>query len=150
MQAMDLLVERGGKDVIKETRALFDSTTDYPAVQALWVLERLGALTEKDLDRSLSASWNLIRIHAARVLGERAQWGPGDRALALRALEDAAPLVKRAAVEALGAHPQPENIPLLLSLLQAQPRADTHMMHTLRMALRDQLKSSDAWAGLAK
>src|SRR5262249_32714871 len=64
MQAMDLLVERGGKDVIKETRALFDSTTDYPAVQALWVLERLGALTEKDLDRSLSASWHLIRIHA--------------------------------------------------------------------------------------
>ena len=44
-----------------------------------------------------------------------------------------------------GAHPGPENIRPLLALRQATPEDDTHLIHVVRMALRDQLRPAEAW-----
>src|SRR5262249_3470851 len=151
MQAVDLLVERGGEDVIKHVRALVDETTDYPHGFGLWVLERLGALDDTRLTRATKVSPNLARIHALGILAEREPWRPGNRDLVLAALgpdEDA--MVRRAAVQALGSHPQPENVAVLLDHLPTVSPKDTHLRHAIRIALPDQLTCTAVWKKLPK
>ena len=58
--------------------------------------------------------------------------------------------MRRAAADALGRHPSTDNIDPLLKLRHAVPSADTHLLHVVRMALRDQLKTKEAWAGLPR
>jgi putative heme-binding domain-containing protein len=77
-------------------------------------------------------------------------------------LEDSDAHVKRAAADALGVFPTAGNVPVLLAALGKTPAADTHLIHVLRMSLRDSLvvakdfselavdeKSSRALAGIA-
>ena len=52
-----------------------------------------------------------------RLLGETTTWDEVDRSAVLHALDDAAPMVRRAAVDALGRHPRAEDVDVLLSLL---------------------------------
>ena len=56
--------------------------------------------------------------------------------------------VRRAAAEALGRHPDPEFIGPLLRLRHEVPAEDTHLLHVVRMALRDQLKAIEDWPAL--
>ena len=53
--------------------------------------------------------------------------------------------MQRAAADALGRHPDPENIRPLLDLRQQVPADDTHLLHVVRMALRDQLRAAAHW-----
>ncbi len=47
-----------------------------------------------------------------------------------------------------GRHPAAENIRPLLDLRHAVPDDDTHLLHVVRMALRDQLRPAASWAKL--
>src|SRR5262249_4946644 len=115
-------------------------TVDYPHAGGLWVLERLGKLDDKRLH--LDASLNLIRVHVMRILAEREKWEAGKRELGLKGLKDADALVQRGALDGLAAHPQPENSTPLLDLRFRAPARDTHLVHAIRMALRDQLPTA--------
>ena len=58
------------------------------------------------------------------------------------------PFVRRAAAEALGAHPSLANVKPLLTLRQSVSGDDSHLLHVVRMALRDQLKTAEIWPRL--
>ena len=89
-----------------------------------------------------------LRVHAQRVLGELPILSGLDRDLVLRGLGDPDPLVQRCAAEALGRHPDPAFIGPLLQLRQASAADDTHLVHVVRMALRDQFQTDAGWVAL--
>jgi putative heme-binding domain-containing protein len=108
-------------------------------VHALWLLQRLGAPSDS-LVGALTDPDPLVRTHGFRMLAERPDSLPDWTILARRALAtDPDALVRRCAAEALGAHPQTADIPVLLEALAAVPAADTHLRYTIRKALRDSL-----------
>ena len=86
-----------------------------------------------------------VRVHAQHVLAQRPKWTLAEHGLALAGLKDADPNVKRAAADALGLHPATENLRPLLDLRHAVPAEDTHLLHVVRMALRDQLLDATVW-----
>jgi putative heme-binding domain-containing protein len=91
-----------------------------------------------------------VRVHAQRVLADRKELPDRLRALVVAGLKDADAFVQRAAVEALATHPSPDNFRPLLDLRHAVPKADTHLLHAVRMALRDQLRNPEHWAKLPR
>ncbi len=155
IKAANQLVERGGKEGIRAVRALLPPTDKgmslgnvWQRAQGLWVLERCGALPEDMLAAAARDKDRLVRVHAQRVLAERQKWTAEQATLARTGLHDADANVQRAAADALGRHPAPENIEPLLALRRAVPAEDTHLLHVVRMALRDQLRPAAAWAQL--
>jgi putative heme-binding domain-containing protein len=122
--------------------------TDEPAerrVHTLWILQRWGILDEETLQSAAVDPDRAVRVHALRVLGERPDWSAPLRSQVVRSLRDADPLVSRCAAEALGRHPNPSQIRALLDLRQTAPADDTHRVHAVRVALRDQLRDDEAW-----
>ena len=91
-----------------------------------------------------------VRVHARHILAVRPTWTPEEHALALAGLKDEDANVRRAAADALGLHPATENIRPLLDLRHAVPADDTHLLHVVRMALRDQLLSTTAYDHLPR
>ena len=62
---------------------------------------------------------------------------------------DEDPYVRRTAAEALGLHPQLANVtPLAALLREKMPRDDTHLIHVVRMARRNQLLDPQVAAAL--
>src|SRR5262249_45206049 len=49
----------------------------------------------------------------------------------------------------LGRHPDPANLLPLLDVRRDAPRDDTHLIHTVRMALRDNLRPAESWKAVA-
>jgi putative heme-binding domain-containing protein len=64
-------------------------------------------------------------------------------------LRDSDAFVQRAAADALGRHPQAENVQPLLELLSKVPEADNNLRYVARRALRDQLALDQSFAKLA-
>ena len=125
--------------------------TSEPArrrVHGLWVLQRRGALDDATLLACADDADRELRVHSLKVLLERPELARPVHEAALAATRDADPFVRRAAAEALGAHPELANIRPLLALRQSSPADDNHLIHVARMALRDQLKTADTWKGL--
>ncbi len=137
-QATHELVRRGGNVVVGSVRLC-----DRP--EALYVLERLGQLDEAKLKQTANNSSELLRVHAQRILAERKVWKSWERDLVLEGLKDVSPHVRRVSAEALGLHPHSDHVPALLDCWQSVPASDTHLTHTLRIALRHQLRDPAAW-----
>jgi putative heme-binding domain-containing protein len=148
MQAMHQLVSHGGDEVIQQTVKALTKGTAFQQAHGLWVLERLGKLEPKTLTRHASNKSRLVRVHVMRILAEREHWGKEERALAVTGLKDDDAFVQRTAADALGRHPEAGNITPLLELRHRVPAADTHLLHVVRMALRDTLIPAAAWAKL--
>jgi putative heme-binding domain-containing protein len=142
------LVSRGPNAVEAVRELLRPESKAYQRVHALWVLERRGALDERDLAGAAHDADRAVRVHAQRILAERPQLPPAQRELVVAGLQDHDPFVQRAAADALGRHPAPENLRPLLALRHAVARDDTHLLHTVRMALREQLRPDSAWQQL--
>ncbi|MDB5291176.1 MAG: Cytochrome c [Phycisphaerales bacterium] len=140
MLAMQHLADATGQAAIAPLKeALAQSPTPLLKVHGMWVLHRLGALDGAMLQAFATDADMAVRVHAMRVLSETASWTPVQRDLALRGLNDADPLVQRCAADAFGQHPALENVRPLLDAKQHAPAADKHLVHTIRMALRNQL-----------
>ena len=126
----------------------------HQRVHALWLLQRWGAFENEALEsgdiliNALSDDDRTIRVHALKILGEFAKLNPVDTVLARKALRDPDPFVQRAAAETLGRHPNEGNVLPLLDLRSSIPTEDTHLLHVVRMALRDQLLKDEAWSKL--
>jgi putative heme-binding domain-containing protein len=109
---------------------------------ALWILERLGALDDDLVRRLAEDEDRLVRVHLGKALAERSDWSASGlltAELVRQKLSDRDAFVRRAAADALGRHPHPANVPALLELWAETPSEDTYLIHTVRMALRDQL-----------
>lgn len=150
MMAARQLVERvGGAQAADAARHwLGRPTNSDQAVMCLWVLHRLGALTETELSSAMKSEQRDVRIHAMRIVAETQKVTPDIVAKTRAALNDADPFVRRAAADALGRHPAIENVKALLEAKKTAPADDTHLIHTIRMALRNQLEDTAVLAGI--
>jgi glucose/arabinose dehydrogenase len=145
IKATNQLSWRGGKPAIEAIRALLASDAGpWPKAHGMWVLHRVGALDDATLATLARDSEPLVRVHAMRVLAETPELSDDRRALALAGLKDDYPFARRAAADALGRHPSPDNIRPLLDARQQVPDDDDNLRHVIRMALRDQLRDGSA------
>jgi putative heme-binding domain-containing protein len=115
-------------------------------------MERLRVLDYEVLAAAADDDEREVRVQAMRVLSERKDLTNKEHALLLTGLKDKDkdPFVQRYAADALGRHSDVENLSPLLALRQGVPAADTHLLHTVRMAIRDTLRLPAAWKELAK
>jgi putative heme-binding domain-containing protein len=152
-KATNELAERGGKEGIAAVKAVLRADVKPPTagddqrrMHGLWVLERQGALDDEFLKEAATDREAGVRIHCQRILAERKEQTKEQRELVLAGLKDDDATVRRCAADGLGRHPTMENIRPLLDLRRVAPADDVQLVHTVRMALRDQLTP----AGYAK
>ncbi|HEX7446503.1 MAG TPA: c-type cytochrome [Pirellulales bacterium] len=132
-----------------------DDATARRRAHGLWLVERKlpGGLDATTIERLANDASRLVRVHLVKALSERPVW-LGDSLdiaeLVRGKLEDADPWVRRAAADALGRHPQMESVEPLLRLWAATSAEDSHLIHVVRMALRDHLLVEGMYARLAK
>lgn len=150
MKATNQLANRGAAnaDAVKKAFQVTDSA--FRRAHALWVLQRTDKLDEDTIKAAAKDREALVRTHTMRVLAERAKITDAQRELVVEALKDADAFVQRGAAEALGQHPAPQNVWPLLDLRHRVPADDTHLLHMVRMALRDQLKAEGSWTAVRK
>ncbi|MEX2188427.1 MAG: PVC-type heme-binding CxxCH protein [Pirellulales bacterium] len=132
------LVDRIGAAAIEPARAAL-AATQSPSARShlLWVLHRLSALDAAALTKAASDADREVRVHAMKILADMPKWDDAQGRLALAGLRDADAFVRRAAADALGLHRNAEDVPALLAALKQTPAEDNHLVHTIRMALRD-------------
>lgn len=150
-KAVNQLVERIGPPAADAVKKLLQdgmATTPQRAF-GLWVIERLGGLDAVLAQRLADDPERQVRVQLVKALAERAKWDSVEidiAGLVRCQLADADPFVRRAAADALGRHPSIKNIRPLVDLSYAVPADDTHLLHAVRMALRDQLLTPGNWA----
>ncbi|WP_373650359.1 PVC-type heme-binding CxxCH protein [Schlesneria sp. DSM 10557] len=113
-------------------------------VQTLWLLSRSGKLDEAMIDRFARDEAAVVRIHLAKGLAEKENWNHHEGQIVRTLLGDSDPFVRRAAAEALGRHPQAENFQPLVHLWRSTPSKDVQLIHAARIALRNQLRPTEA------
>ncbi len=149
--AANQLVDRGGAEGLSAVRTVVGpGSPPRQRVHALWVLHRQNGLDDPTLLACAGDQDRELRVHSLKALAERSEISSAFFELAKSRLNDADPFVRRAAAEVLGRHPALANIKPLLALRQSAPQDDSHLIHVVRMALRDQLLESDVWGPLAK
>jgi len=140
VRATNQLADRVGKAALAPLRKLFGAeSAASQRGHGLWVLERLGGLEETILRQAADDPDRLVRVHALKVVAERKAWS-FEADLVRGKLKDPDGFVRRAAVEALGLHPDLANLAPLLDLWASTPPEDVQLIHTLRMALRDTVR----------
>src|SRR5690606_13554719 len=90
-----------------------------------------------------------VRTHVARLIAERPKWTSLEREIALDLLDDADPFVRRAAADAIGCHGQLSAVDSPLGHPESTPKSDDHLIHTIRVAVRNILAASNETAELA-
>jgi putative heme-binding domain-containing protein len=149
LMATQQLAHRGGKAAVEPLRALLAAREPSPRgraeAHALWVLERLGALDDDRLAKAAGHREALVRNHTMRLLASRPSLASGQRELVLAGLKDSDAHVRRAAADALGQHADAANLRALLDARHRAVDADTHLVHVIRMALRNQLRRAETW-----
>jgi putative heme-binding domain-containing protein len=141
-------LERRGATTISPLRELLGGgASPRQWTHALWALERASPEGAGPfLMKAAAHDDPLVRVHAQRVLAERAEWADDLRRLAISGLADADAFVQRAAADALGQHPQSAQVRPLLALRLTSPEDDTHLRHVVRMALRDHFTDGPVWS----
>ncbi len=154
MQAMEELIERPTASGVDQALLEELSKTDQPPdskVHLLWALERRLGLNVEQVSAGANDPAPVVRRHTIAILGERRDWSEHDRSTVLEGLQDSNPFVRRASAEALGIHPAPEQLRPLLIARDVDHRDktnDSHLTHTIRIALRNHLRLEEAWLAL--
>ena len=159
MLATDQLSDRIGTQAIAPVKAMLAiQPSPDQIIHGLWTLFRLY-----DHDATREAIWAAVRdgkmnpsvrIHAMRILAEIHPWSPGedlqpsDEQLVLQGLNHPDALVQRAAVDALGTHPVVSNLRPLLDLQKRVAADDSHLQYTLKVALRETLRSPGVFSSV--
>ncbi|HJN13540.1 MAG TPA: PVC-type heme-binding CxxCH protein [Pirellulaceae bacterium] len=142
MLATDQLTDRIGPPAIDPLRQMLQDAPNVPArVHTMWALYRLKALKLAEVERLAHAPEATVRRHAMRALAETAVTSTQSRDLAIAALRDVDPAVRRAAADAIGQHPTTESIGPLLRALEEAATDDVQLRHTIRLAIRNQLRA---------
>ncbi len=124
---------------------------DNKVALAEWALFQSGQHEADRLPQLAEVLDSHGRVHVMKILAETsaAQWTVAAKSAVQKALSDRNALVRRAAAETLGLHPSADNIPALIRAWQAAPQEDVQLIHTIRIALRNQLRGSAAIEQLA-
>lgn len=147
--ALEELRTRPPEKLVEETSQeppLFDPAfRDYGLSQTMWLLERNpqhpGGIADDWIIRESGNSESAVRIALMRVIAEREKWSSTEVEIARLGLGDKDPFVRRAAVEAIGRHPDAANVQPLAAMLITTDRDDVQLMHATKIALRNQLRS---------
>ncbi len=146
-------VLHGRKD--EETRKLLQTMADFSPnddqrVAAMWLVERQGVAIADQL-HFIEQAPSLVKVHALKALAERQPTRIDDevRSKIRSKLSDADPFIRRAAADFLGRHPARENLVPLLQAWHACPAEDTHLLHVIRLAIREQLRLPDSYGAIA-
>ncbi len=153
--ATNELVDRIGTAAVAPVKELLASDKSTPTQRAhgLWVLQRLGALDDTLVNRLVNDPERLVRVHMVHALAERPDWTKQTldvMNMVREKLNDPDAFVRRAAVEALELHPQIDNVKLIADLWSRTAEEDTHLIHSCRISLRDQLAAPGMYAELQK
>ena len=112
---------------------------------ATWILARLDRLDSRSIERLSQDPERMVRVHLVKALDAAVGWPGFDGARAttvMRMLADDDAFVRRAAAEALGSHPSRATLAPLLEALRATDGADVQLVHALRIAMRNHLRSA--------
>lgn len=126
-------------DVVAAIKKLFaQQPSPEQRAHGFWVLHRLGAL-EGDFRRQfLNDESPLVRAQLARIVDELPARDPTSNFIAIKLLTDKHPMVQRAAAQAIR-RPHAVLLERLLRAMNTADKNDTHLYHTCKVALRDQL-----------
>jgi putative heme-binding domain-containing protein len=144
MLATDQLSDRIGEEAVP---ALIEATSrhakDTVRAHCMWVLHRLGKLSEDMARRASRDDSELVRIHALRALSETV-WP-----IELRFVgeDEPSPIVRRVAAEGIG-HQTGHRVDQLLKLNSSVAQDDVLLRHATRLAIRNQLLVPEAWQGV--
>ena len=123
-------------------RAAVASMDDpHRTIHAAWSLFRLNSIRDDELIRLAAAEDAMVRLHSLRILAETATMDAKLQSRLLARLDDSDLRVRRLAVEAIGRHPEMPAVRRLLQLLAGTPDSDVYLRHTIRIAIRNQLRS---------
>ncbi len=142
MLAMDQLSDRFGQSAAESLRSALRPENDPTrTLHAAWTLLRINALRSDDLFKLVDSNHVQVRLHAMRMLAQTDKLTPALEQHLQEAVFDKDAHVRRVAAEALGAHPEIASSKRLLRLLGMTPHEDAYLRHTIRIALRNQLRS---------
>ncbi len=139
----------------KATDPLLSLATDalkpwQARVQALWLLYRLNRWNDRLTDTGLSSDREEIRIHTLRILSQQQKLNGQLRAGVLGMLQDKSPFLQRTAAEVLTNFPSIENLAPLIDLYTTVPAEDSHLEHTVLLAIRRNLADSKTAAEVSR
>lgn len=143
--AADQLVDRIGKAAVKNVQAMVDGgdASARQSVHGLWVLDRLGSLSNDFINRSASHEDALVRLHTMRILLEREAGDNTFFSTVSKTLEDKDPHVKRAATELLVKFREIASLEKALEERGNVPDNDSHQLYTTRLVLRNLLRDEN-------
>jgi len=158
--ATNEIIDRFEKQAPTFASRQMDSTeaTATQIAHGLWIVERTVGLSPRQIAAFAKHEERLVRVHLVRALAERKNW-PAPAAgketvdvadLVRSMLKDPDPFVRRVAADALGRRPAAANMAPLLAAWRAAESRDAALIHTARMALRDQLKSPGIYDALGR
>lgn len=152
MRIADRIHDSFGKEAAGPLTALAtDQAKPWQArVQALWLLYRLNHWSELLTDTGLSSDQEEIRIHTLRILSQQKKLSNKLRTRIPGILQDKSPFLQRTAAEVLNNFPSVENLTSLIELHKRVPVEDSHLEHTVLLAIRNNLADKSVAAAVMK
>ena len=142
-KAAELIVGHDAADAGLVIRDAWSASLKNPeaksAVHLLWVLQRRQALQIKDLQTVMSGTNIVLRSHAMKVCAER-EYSDSLAKMIKLGLRDSAHLVQRSAAQAALKHGSVVLFKELINAMVVCPAKDVHLLHSLKIALRNQLQ----------
>lgn len=150
--ARDVIADRSAREVDEFLR---QSSTDPDPMVRQYVLRLRGqrnSLTVGDIATAANDPDELVRIHAFHALANLSAQGEqhgAATAILKHGFADFSPMVRRAAVAASVKHLSADLTAPLLRMLHTTELGDVHLIHMIRIALRDHLLNEDWFRDLA-
>ncbi|MDP1796008.1 MAG: hypothetical protein Q8K78_00930, partial [Planctomycetaceae bacterium] len=127
---------------------------DHQTAQLLWLIERdtrsSGGLIDDLIKAEIANQSRIVRIALMRILAERESWSQGPAEAVKQGLSDRDPFVRRAAVEAMGRHPDWDQVEWLAGTIANSPQDDVQLIYAAKIALRNHLRSPQVLQRIAQ
>ncbi len=154
MLARHVIADDARPEVEEQIRTRLISPDPLIRRFALRLLAERGSVSYSELLTAAQDEDELVRVHAFRTLREVPQIGDahaGIEQILLAGFRDLSPMVRRAAVAASSRNMirHSDESLALMRMLHTTDLADVHLRHSIRIALRDHLRSEDWFRDLA-
>ncbi|MCS7468551.1 FG-GAP-like repeat-containing protein [Stieleria sp. ICT_E10.1] len=142
--ASDQLADQFGAEAIEPVRqALAHCETPDAKVHLLWVLHRLAAITDGEIQAAAQDENARVRSHAMQIIGASGDAGESLQEWLAAGLHDSDAMVRRRAAQAAAMFPSLQLTKELMETLHQTPASDPHLRHAIRMTLRDHLRDAE-------
>jgi putative heme-binding domain-containing protein len=119
------------------------------AAQAVWLAAHAGRLAEWIASARTAQTTLLTKTQMLTAAAELPEWDSATADWVRVQLQDESPFVRRFAAAALARHIDGANVPPLLAAFASTAADDEQLLHTLKIALRNQFRSPTALAVLS-